>query len=162
MKVRAVVESDWDSIIKIQAEAYHDGVVESIDVLKSKSLVSPKTCFVCESKDGEIAGYLLSHPWDSPTPPKLFQPLTKVSGQHQHFIHDMAVSSKAQGQGVGRLLTNKVFEFTQRQGVKRINLVAVQGSSSYWSSLGFAPLDSNDVSSTYGDDAALMEMQLSN
>ena len=161
MKVRTVVESDWDSILRIQAEVYHDGVLEALDVLKSKSVVSPTTCFVCESSEGDIAGYLLSHPWDAPTPPKLFEPLASVNGNQQFFIHDMAVSAKAQSKGVGRLLTNQVFELMKKLGVNKISLVAVQGAGSYWSTLGFSVLETGDISPVYGDDAVLMEMLIS-
>ena len=161
MKVRAVIESDWDSILRIQAEVYHDGVLEELDVLKSKSIVSPTSCFVCESNDGDIAGYLLSHPWDSPIPPKLFEPLVMVSGKRQFFIHDMAVSATAQNKGVGRLLTNRVFELTKKMGVNKISLVAVQGAAGYWSTLGFSALESSNISPVYGEDAVFMEMLIS-
>lgn len=157
MKVRAVLESDWDAIVRIQAEVYHDGVLEELEVLRSKSTVSPATCFVCELSDGDIAGYLLSHPWDSPTPPKLFEPLTVANGEHQFFIHDMAVSTRAQGKGVGRLLINQVLASTKKLGMKKINLVAVQGAESYWQTLGFVALINDNIRSTYGNDAVLMQ-----
>ncbi|WP_348541579.1 GNAT family N-acetyltransferase [Vibrio fluminensis] len=152
-----MLESDWDSILRIQAEVYHDGVLEELEVLKSKSIVSPTSCFVCETLEGDIAGYLLSHPWDCSTPPKLFEPLTSAKGRDQFFIHDMAVSARVQGKGVGRLLIKQVLTLTEKLGMKKINLVAVQGADSYWARLGFVALMNDNIRATYGNDAVLMQ-----
>lgn len=156
MKVQVIKENNWADIMDIQEDAYHEFGLEELEVLKSKQLVSPDTCFVCMSKLGDVLGYLLSHPWRGFEPPKLSQSLLYVEESEYLFLHDMAVKSIAKGRGVGRSMLNELIKIAKKKGVKNITLVAVQGAERFWSLFGFKEVSNQQVCSSYGESAVLM------
>ncbi|WP_185234353.1 GNAT family N-acetyltransferase [Teredinibacter franksiae] len=160
MKIKEIEEDNWGGILEIQDEAYHEVGPEDLDVLKSKKSVSPETCFVCVSDQGDALGYLLAHPWSGSGPPKLFEPLPYIGHSDSLFLHDMAVSSRSMGQGIGRSMMAKLIKVAELKGVKRITLVAIQGADSFWSLLGFKAISGTNICSSYGENAVLMEKVL--
>ena len=160
MDIRLIEDSHWSDILAIQAKAYHEVDLETLDVLKSKQVASPETCFVCISKQNETLGYLLAHPWGDSEPPKLFVQLLDTINSQTLYLHDMAVDPYSKGQGIGRTMMAKLIEVAKAKGFKRINLVAIQGADSFWSSLGFKVIVGANISSTYGENAVFMEMEV--
>jgi len=160
MKIQEIEENNWGGILEIQDEAYHDVGPEQLDVLKSKQSASPETCFVCVSDQDDILGYLLAHPWSRSEPPKLFEPLPDIGNSDSIFLHDMAVSSRSKGQGIGRSMMAELIKASVLKGVKRIALVAVQGADSFWSLLDFKEISGENMCPSYGENAILMEKVL--
>ena len=160
MKIKEIEEDNWDGILEIQDEAYHEVGPEKLNVLKSKQSVSPETCFVCVSEQGDILGYLLAHPWNGSEPPKLFEPLPDIGNSDSLYLHDMAVSLPSKGQGVGRSMMAKLIKVAELKGFKIITLVAIQGADSFWSLLGFKAISGANICSNYGENAVLMEKVL--
>ncbi|ODA30659.1 GNAT family N-acetyltransferase [Veronia pacifica] len=157
MKIREIEEDNWRGVLEIQDEAYHEVGPEELDVLRSKQSTSPETCFVCVSDQGDTLGYLLAHPWNGSEPPKLFEPLLDTEKSDSLYLHDMAVSPHSMGQGIGRAMMAKLIEVAELKGVKRITLVAIQGADSFWSLQGFKMISGENICSSYGDNAVLME-----
>ena len=157
MEITEIGKGNWDSILEIQDKVYHEVGPEELDVLKSKQSISPETCFVCVSEQGDTLGYLLAHPWNGAEPPKLHVPLLVTENSDSLYLHDMAVSPQSKGQGIGRSMMAKLIEVAELKGVKRITLVAVQGADSYWSLLGFNVISGENMCSSYGSNAILME-----
>lgn len=56
------------------------------------------------------------------------------------YLHDMAVSSDARGQGVATALLACAQQYAQQQKLRALTLVAVQNSASYWQQQGFVAL----------------------
>lgn len=160
MKIQEIDENNWGDILEIQDEAYHEFGPEDLDVLKSKQSASPETCFVYISEQDDILGYLLAHPWHGSQPPKLFEPLPDIWHSDSLFLHDMAVSSRSKGQGIGRSMMAELIKVSVQKGVKRITLVAVQGADSFWSLLGFKEISGANISPSYGENTVLMEKVL--
>ena len=160
MKIQEIEESHWSDILKIQDEAYHEIGPEELDVLKSKQSASPETCIVCVSDQDDVFGYLLAHPWNGSEPPKLFEPLPGFVNSNSLFLHDMAVSSRSKGQGIGRSMMTELMKISAVKGMERITLVAVQGADSFWSLLGFKEIPEVNLSPSYGENAILMEKVL--
>lgn len=157
MKITEIAEDHWRGILEIQDEAYHEVDPEELDVLKSKQSVSPETCFVCVSDQGDTLGYLLAHPWNGSKPPKLYEPMFDTENSDSLYLHDMAVSPHSKGQGIGRSMMAKLIEVAELKGVKRITLVAIQGADSFWSLQGFKAISGANICSSYGDHVVLME-----
>lgn len=157
MKITEITECSWRGILEIQDAAYHEIASEELDVLKSKQFLSPETCFVCISEKDEILGYLLAHPWNGSEPPKLYEPLLDSERSDSLYLHDMAVSSRSKGQGIGSSMMAKLIEVAKLKCIKRINLVAIQGADSFWSMHGFKVIKESSICSSYGDNAVLME-----
>ncbi|MBQ4880569.1 GNAT family N-acetyltransferase [Pseudoalteromonas luteoviolacea] len=74
----------------------------------------------------------------------------------------MAISPDSKGQGIGRAAVLKLFEVARLKGVSRKSLVAVQGSDSFWSRVGFYKVKDANVCASYGDNAVFMEKVLTN
>ena len=158
MKIQKIgTKNNWGGILEIQDEAYHEVGPEELDVLKSKQSVSPDTCFVCVSDQGETLGYLLAHPWNGSEPPKLFEPLSDTGNSDSLYLHDMAVSPHSKGQGIGRSMMVKLIEVAELKEVKRITLVAIQDADSFWTLLGFKVISGTNICSSYGENAVFME-----
>jgi len=157
MKIQEIEENNWSGILEIQDKAYQEIGPEELDVLKSKQSASPETCFVCVSDKDDILGYLLAHPWNGDEPPKLFESLPYIGNSDSLYLHDMAVSSRSKGQGLGRSMMTELTKVALLKGVKRITLVAVQGSDSFWSLLDFKEISGANICPNYGKNAVLME-----
>lgn len=160
MKIQKIEENNWTGILGIQDEAYQEIGPEELDVLKSKQSASPETCFVCVSDKEDVLGYLLAHQWAADEPPKLFEPLPDIENSDSLYLHDMAVGSRSKGQGLGRSMMAELLKVAALKGVKRITLVAVQGSDSFWSLLGFKAITGTHICPSYGKDSVLMEKRL--
>lgn len=160
-----IPDQAWSQIEQIQEVAYRDGLAEDIDILKIKADVSPETCFVCLDDDEQVLGYVLAHPWESDHPPCINQDISDreevVSTEDAStlYIHDLAISPEARGEGVAQALIENLLEQAQSLDINKVSLVAVQGMSGFWSKYGFKSIKSNSTKS-YGDDAQFMVNQL--
>ncbi|MCL1141862.1 GNAT family N-acetyltransferase [Shewanella gaetbuli] len=165
MSIRRVIESDWPSIMSIQADCYHEITPESLEVMQSKWQVSPDTCWVYEHQ-GQVSGYILTHAWKKGDAPKLDSVLTHQNNgasinATSHYIHDMAVSPQAQGLGIAKKLVQQLINFCQNHDGRGIGLVAIQGADDFWQRFGFDYHTDTSVGLTralesYGNDACYM------
>ncbi|RTR34816.1 GNAT family N-acetyltransferase [Shewanella atlantica] len=160
MHLRSITSTDWNEILLIQEECYPQIEPESLEVLQSKWLVSPKTCFVIES-DKRVVGYCLAHPWVAGSPPSLEQTLVAAQTSDTLYLHDIALSSKAQGKGAGNLAFSALVEHARALALPCISLVAVQGADSYWRKQGFIAHPIAKSLESYTPDACYMVLPLS-
>ncbi len=159
MAIKSIQADLWPEILWIQAEVYQDVEPETVEVLQSKWQQSPECCFVY-LEDGQVLGYLLAHAWNSDEPPKLFSPLPPDSKGSILFLHDLAISVKAHGEGLGTTMIVQLCELARQHTFTQIRLVAVQDSLSFWQKQGLVALPKQPVCSSYGDGATLMWLQL--
>lgn len=159
MPIKPIDDTSWSGIVKVQAEAYFQVEPESLDVLKSKWLRSPECCFVYE-KAGKVVGYLLAHAWNSEVPPKLFQTLPEGTDGPIIFLHDLAISRDASGEGIGRKMVVHLLQIVKTLGFQQIRLVSVQDSLGFWQKHGFSRIEHQEVCTSYGEDAQLMSYRL--
>ncbi|MBU1310074.1 MAG: GNAT family N-acetyltransferase [Gammaproteobacteria bacterium] len=158
MSIKPITEAMWPQIVALQAEAYFQVEPESLDVLKSKWLISPASCFVYE-KAGKLVAYLLAHCWHSETAPKLYQMLPDGTTGPILFLHDLAISKAAAGDGLGTKMVSYLIKTAKEGGFQQINLVAVQQSGAFWQKQGFLPVDNQQLCPGYGDGAQLMSLR---
>lgn len=160
MSIKAINEETWSDIAKIQAEVYYQIEPESLEVLQSKWLRSPESCFVYE-KSAKVLGYLLAHSWSREMPPKLYQPLPADTEGSILFLHDLAISSAATGEGLGKKMVSHLLKIAKRSGFQQLRLVSVQDSLGFWQKQGFIPVEGQEVCSSYGEGAELMSQRFS-
>ncbi|MBL4800073.1 MAG: GNAT family N-acetyltransferase [Oleispira sp.] len=160
MTITKISETSWDAILHIQEEAYTGVAPEDVDVLKGKWEISPESCFVYTVVNEPVLAYLLAHSWNSLEPPKLFEQVPENSVGDILYLHDLAVSNRARGMGVGKQLAKKLIEVAKVHQYSKVLLVAIQDSSRFWASLGFREISSVPVCSSYGDDAKLMSLEV--
>lgn len=159
MSISLITEKSWNSILKIQEEAYTDVLPEDINVLKSKWVSSPNTCAIYSNNDNKILGYLLAHPWASEVPPKLHEK-TQITDSITLYLHDLAIAQEVRGKGIAKNLVINLIDKAKSQGFVRIFLVAVQGADMFWAKFGFIVVPNALICSSYGDDAKLMTLEL--
>ncbi|MEZ7206800.1 GNAT family N-acetyltransferase [Pseudoalteromonas sp. DY56-GL79] len=158
MTYYAIEDASWPEILTLQNQAYHDVAPETVDILKSKWMRSPKSCFVFKQHRA-VNAYLLAHPWYDEKPPSLFTLLPEQPPSSSLFLHDLVVSQAVSGQGIGALMIKRLVELAIQMGYCRIRLVAVQNSVGFWLKLGFVSKPIK-VCKSYGEDAQLMEMKV--
>lgn len=133
---RVMQRQDLDSVIRIQAEAYIDEILESDEVIIERFAAVPDTSWVVEGPRG-VCGYLvgyLSHsgyvtPWGDTFSHKL--------DADRLYLHDLAISSSAAGFGLGPKLVMYALMQAQQRELRGAALVSVQDSKGFWQKLGF-------------------------
>ena len=159
MSISAITDKLWPDILRIQREVYSAIEPESLEVMRSKWLHSPEFCFVYRDAEHGVAAYLLAHAWHSRQPPKLHCALPPGSGGDVLFVHDLSISRKLAGRGVGRRMVQQVLERAIAKGKREALLVSVQASGGFWSRMGFvASPQATDIA--YGNKASVMSMEL--
>ncbi|WOT05744.1 GNAT family N-acetyltransferase [Shewanella youngdeokensis] len=153
--IRNITAADWPAILEIQLECYPSIAPESLAALQSKWLASELSCFSLQ-QGNQLVGYCLAHPWQLNHPPTLNQQIAPLSNANTLYLHDLALSASAQGQGAGKRILAQLIVFAQQQGYRNISLVAVQGAASYWQHLGFVSHSIDKDLSEYCADAQYM------
>lgn len=154
---------DLDAAIAIQRGAYPGFLVEEADAFLSRITLASSYSLAARC-GGVLIGYLLAHGWPRQSPAPIGAILTDRAPSDVLFIHDLAVSSRGRGLGVGRRLVAPAFELAFRDGLRRAELIAVEGADGYWRSLGFAEQDVSPALraklASYGDRACWMERDI--
>jgi len=159
MQIESIEGQHWEQILQIQRDSYIDIAPESLEVLQSKVIASPETCFVA-LEQGKVAGYLLAHPWDEETLPPLFLKLDCKPKGRVLYIHDLAIAKGHAGRGIGRLMVCEILARAKRHGYAKANLVTVNDASKFWSKFGFRlRIGAHDLSS-YGESAVVMGFEV--
>lgn len=133
---RAMQLHDLEVVIRIQAEAYIDEILETDDVICARFAQTPDTSWVVE-RAGEVCGYLVGYQ----------SALGEVSAWGSEFahkpestalyLHDLAISKSAGGCGLGPMLVNHALMVARQRELRAAALVSVQNSKSFWQKLGF-------------------------
>jgi len=135
--IRAIREGDWAAVDRIQREAFTAEALEDIETIKSLGQLSPETCLIAE-REGEPVGYLIAHPWKADDLPPLNTCLREIpEGASTFFLHDLALSPKARGQGVAPGLVAEGLAGARRLGLQDASLLSIQNSRSFWERMGF-------------------------
>jgi ribosomal protein S18 acetylase RimI-like enzyme len=133
---RAMELRDIDAVIRIQAEAYVDEILEEDEVIIARFKQAPDTSWVVE-RDGDVCGYLVGYlstvgevtPWG-------FE-FTHKSAANTLYLHDLAISKSAAGLGLGPQLVRYAIEQAKCRSLTDAALVSVQNSKTFWERLGF-------------------------
>lgn len=140
---RAMQSRDIADVIRIQAEAYIDEILETDAVICARFAQTPDTSWVVE-RAGEVCGYLVGYksvlgevsPWGSEFAHK---PESTTL-----YLHDLAMSNSAKGCGLGPLLVNHALRDARQGELHAAALVSVQNSKAFWQKLGFSEYTSLD------------------
>ncbi|PSJ47507.1 GNAT family N-acetyltransferase [Zobellella endophytica] len=160
LSIEPITEAAWPQILALQARCYQELAPESEAVLRSKWRASPATCLQCRDQGGALLGYLLSHPWPHAGLPALHREYEIAGPSDRLYLHDLAVSPRAHGLGVGKGLVAALLDRARAQGFARVSLVSVQGSEGFWARFGFRPLRNAELCASYGDDPRAMALEL--
>ncbi len=131
--------------------AIHLDHQEDAAIFAERLHLCPQGCHALDGPAG-LAGYIISHPWHSNSPP----PLNTLLGAlpvpaATWYIHDLALHPSARGSGAAPAI------IAQLAAHGRIELIAVGASPRFWARQGFrpAPLPEAKLAS-YGTGAQFM------
>ena len=80
---------------------------ESRIIYENKFFSFPEGCYVYD--DNGIKGYIITHPYNISSPPKINTLLTNVE-INCLFIHDIAIVTEYRGRGIGNEIINKILD----------------------------------------------------
>lgn len=133
---RAMQLCDLTAVIRIQAEAYVDEILETDQVIHARFAQAPDTSWVVE-RDGEVCGYLVGYQ-------STLGDVTPLGNEFSHkpqantlYLHDLAISGSAKGFGLGLVVVNYALREARQRQLEHAALVSVQNSKVFWEKLGF-------------------------
>ncbi|GHI93230.1 GNAT family N-acetyltransferase [Streptomyces olivaceus] len=163
-RIRLLREADWDDVAALEERAYAaSGLSEGREALRSRHRASPSTCFVLEHAGG-FAGYLLALPYPLLHCPDLSlaeEGAVREAGQGRNLhLHDVVIAESARGRGAARRLVGHLEETGRADRCPTLSLVAVHGSRTLWSRLGYRVRPEARLPASYGTEAVYMVKQL--
>lgn len=164
-ELRPLTERDLPALTAIQNAVFDPLYRETQAVLGSRLEIAPTCCWGA-FQDRELLAYILSHPWPAASPPPIGRALTAPPEGDNWFIHDLAIAPQARGLRLGHALVRAAADAALQIGLVRGDLIAVQGASSFWAKLGYAPSSSLSEPlkakvAGYGPDAQYMTAEIS-
>ena len=138
--IRPMREADLDAVLAVQAQGYPPALRDGREAFASRITLAPSANLVVDGPDG-CAGYLVSHPWLSRSPPPVDTVLDGPPPRPEcWFIHDLSVAPAAQGAGLARRLFLAGAAAAETLGLRRSELIAVEGAAPFWLRLGYLPV----------------------
>ncbi len=133
---RAMRQDDLDEVMRIQAQAYIEQMIESQAVVAARLEASPETSWVVEGPNG-VSGYLMGYcsvkgevtPWGREFSPSINPDVL--------YLHDLAICSYAAGNRLGPRLVAHALNNARARKLGGAALVSVQDSLKFWQKLGF-------------------------
>jgi ribosomal protein S18 acetylase RimI-like enzyme len=158
--------SDVPAVLAVQAQAYADHAFdpEPPGVYLDRLTLAPDLCLVAVDANGQLLGYLVSHPWHEGAPPSLHAQLGQLPPHADcWYLHDCAVSRAAHGRGVAAVLYEAASGHAARRGLQRAALVAVGDAAGYWARWGYVVQERPELAAKlagYGPEARYMARPL--
>ena len=163
--LRRLVPADLPAVVRLQSRGYPLDYREPQAAFAAKLRASPDTAWGVDDADqpGELLAYLFALPtraWQWPT--LHADDWVAPSAPDGLYLHDLCLSPRARGQGLGPALVGAARSHAQAQGWQRLVLIAVQASGPFWVRQGFAPVPPDVLqsagadASSFGDAACVM------
>ena len=140
IQIRLMQPTDLPSVWQVQCACYSNFDPETQASLGAKRAASPQSCFVAV-RDNILLGYTIAMPWVLGVVPALNDPSCELPAQADClYLHDMAITPTAAGQGVGQRLFEAVSDAGHKLELPKLALTAVSGAEGYWQRFGFVPV----------------------
>ena len=135
-----MTEKDVNSVMRIQAECYVSSILETEEVIRGRLSGFHETAWVAEDAQG-VCGYLLAYKSRAGKITPLGALFDKLDDVDCITLHDLAVSERVKGQGIGNGLARVALDYAIERGLPYSSLVSVQGSQPFWRKLGYEVLE---------------------
>ena len=134
--VRAMRDDDIPAVLAIQAECYATHLNEREAVVRRRLAAAPDTAWigVCA---GEPIAYLVAYRSQLGKITRLGNDFEQSIERDCLYLHDLAVSRRARGQGAASTLAHAARRFAENARLPHLALVSVQESRSFWEALGY-------------------------
>ena len=95
---RPMGQGDVDAAAAI-SDRVHGAYTEKPAIYAERLRLYPAGCFLLEG-DGQVLGYLVTHPWAGDRPPALDQLMGRLpDAADRYYLHDLALLPEARGTG---------------------------------------------------------------
>lgn len=164
---RTMTAQDIPALERIQEDAYGVHFLEPSEIIAARLAACPETAWVAEGQ-GRVCAYLVGYLSECGKITKLHESFINSENPDCLYLHDLALSPSAQGQGIGRGLIETAEKFARDKNLNALSLLSVQNSKMFWQKFGFSEyfdLDAQNKSylATYltdGQDAHYMVKSL--
>lgn len=127
---------DVPSLLRLQAECYSSKLLEDESTIRARLRLSPDSAWVAEDEGG-LCAYLVTYRSVVGKVTPLGGPFDPMKEADCLYLHDLAVSSRCKGQGIGQALVQFACQTAVEEGFAYSALVSVQGSQAFWNRLGY-------------------------
>ncbi|MGA1807414.1 MULTISPECIES: GNAT family N-acetyltransferase [Sphingobium] len=154
---RPMGQGDVDAAAAI-SDRVHGAYTEKPAIYAERLRLYPAGCFLLEG-DGQVLGYLVTHPWAGDRPPALDQLMGRLpDAADRYYLHDLALLPEARGTGAAAAAVDLAVAQARAAGFDRITLTAVNGADAFWRRQGF--VDAPVAADSYGADSVSMVRML--
>jgi ribosomal protein S18 acetylase RimI-like enzyme len=133
---RLMTQADIPAVLALQAECYGIGMNESEAIFRSRLTTAPDSAWLASDAQGALA-YLVTYRSHLGKLTLLGDTFTPAALPDCLYLHDLAVSPRAQGSGLARRLVEHVWAQALAEALTYSALVSVQDSQRFWRSLGY-------------------------
>lgn len=155
-RIRSINADDWSTIAALEAGAYTaSGLSESHTALESRACSSPATSFVLDVGE-RIGGYLIALPYPRFRFPDLARAEDTVFSSSNLHLHDIVIGDEFRNRGWAKRMLRHLTDTAISFRYERISLVAVGGTTGFWSAHGYRVHPEVALSAGYGADAVYM------
>jgi GNAT superfamily N-acetyltransferase len=135
--LRPMAPQDLPAVLALQATGYPPALHDSADAFLSRMALAAELNLTAW-REGELAGYLVSHPWAAGSPPPVDAVLDPATPADCWYVHDLSVAQAARGLGLGKILLAAGREAAMARRLTRSELIAVDGAAPFWRRQGWA------------------------
>lgn len=129
-------ETDIPAVVAIQDESYSPATIEPEATIRSRLRSASDTAWVAEDGMG-VCAYLVGYRSAVGKVTPLHGDFHAAQAADCLYLHDLAVSRRAGGNGVGPALVGFALDQGKREGLAYSALVSVQDSMNFWAKLGY-------------------------
>ena len=135
---RLMTPDDLDHVTAL-ATTVHPDYPEDTAIFAERLHLAPEGC-LCLVLDGQLGGYLISHPWRGLLSPPLNTLLGALpTPAERWYIHDLALAPHARGQGYAQMAIARAEEAARTKGLSALTLTSTCHALQFWTRQGFAP-----------------------
>jgi ribosomal protein S18 acetylase RimI-like enzyme len=150
--------SHLEGVLSVQEISYLPLFHENAESFVSKMKLSPSTCYGVLD-EGKLIAFGISFPWFNNLSVEFNSSLEMKSTKPDiMYIHDISVAPDYRCLGLGEAIFKRILDSALEKGLNEVVLVAVQGSSTFWSRFGFTILESQV--NGYGVEAVKMVLRV--
>ena len=135
-----MTEQDLYAVLAVQAACYPPAMQEPAAVVLARLRAARATTLVACDGEG-VCAYVFAYPSKRGRITPLHAGFTPAPDADTLYVHDLAVHPRTHGRGLGRRLTQALFDAAAVLGLQHAALVAVMDARPFWAALGFADAD---------------------
>lgn len=142
------------------AARVHPDYPEDASIFAERQRLAPTGCLSL-IVNGQLGGYLISHPWRGLISPPLNTLLESLPAPpDQWYIHDLVVAPEERGKGHAQTGIALAEDAARKAGLRTLTLTSTRHALQFWARQGFTPetvsAEEQAVLASYDPEASLL------